>query len=81
MLLKNIREFMNDKTYNINLSPNKIYINNYNDIIEIKDTNISLDFTDFLLKINGQNFKVSQMINNEILFNGHIESMEYIYKK
>lgn len=72
---------MNDKTYNINLSPNKIYINNYNDIIEIKDTNISLDFTDFLLKINGQNFKVSQMINNEILFNGHIESMEYIYKK
>ncbi|HAB67677.1 MAG TPA: hypothetical protein DCE23_09960 [Firmicutes bacterium] len=81
MQLRNINSYINSKTYNINLTPNKIYINNYNDILEIKENIISIDFNDFFLNINGNDFKVVKMLNNEVLFNGKIESMEYIYKK
>lgn len=80
MQLRNITSYLNNKTYNINLTPNKIYINNYNDIIKIKETIISIDFKDFILNIVGYNFKVLEMIDNEILFSGKISNMEYDYK-
>lgn len=79
MLISNISNYLNSKSYNINLSKNKIYINNYSRIVTINDNLISIDFDEFLLNINGNKFKVIQMIDNEILFNGEIESMEYHY--
>lgn len=80
MLNERIRNYLSDDSYNINLSLDKIYINNYVEIKTINETLISIIFDDFLLNINGSDFKVSKMVDNEILFNGHIESMEYIYK-
>ncbi len=80
MLTSKINKYLKENTYKINLVPNKIYINNYEDIITINDNRISIQFQDFTLNINGSDFKVQKMIDKEALFNGHIESMEYIYK-
>lgn len=80
MLNERIRNYLRDNSYNINLSLNKIYINNYIELKAISDNLISIRFDDFLLNINGREFKVAKMVDNEILFNGHIESMEYLYK-
>lgn len=80
MLISNISNYLRNNSYNINLSTDKIYINNYESLNTITEHLISVKFKEFLLNINGTNFKVSKMIDNEILFNGHIESMEYIYK-
>ena len=80
MLLNNIRNYLNPKSYNINSSKNELYINNYQKLNIIKDNYISIIFNDFILNIKGQSFKINKMIHNEILFNGQIESMEYIYK-
>lgn len=80
MLIPHLSNYLTNNSYNINLSSNKIYINNYNTLNTITETRISIVFDGFTLNINGQNFKICQMIDNEILFNGHIESMEYIYK-
>lgn len=80
MLLNNIRNYLNPKSYNINYSKNELYINNYQKLNIIKDNYISIIFNDFILNIKGQSFKINKMIDNEILFNGQIESMEYIYK-
>ncbi len=80
MLLPSIANYLRDKSYNINLSLNKIYINNYNELKAINEHFISVKFDDFLLNINGRDFKVAKMVDKEILFNGYIESMEYIYQ-
>lgn len=80
MLISSISNYLTNNAYNINLSMNKIYVNNYKSVNTITDTRISIVFEEFTLNINGQNFKICQMVDNEILFNGHIESMEYIYK-
>ncbi len=80
MLKDKISNYLRDNSYNINLSLNKIYINNYVELKAINDNLISIKFDEFLLNINGRDFKVAKMVDNEILFNGHIESMEYLYK-
>lgn len=80
MLMSNFRKYIKNDLYSINLSLNNIYINNYEKINTINDNLISIEFKDFKLNINGTSFKVSQMVDKEILFNGYIESMEYIYK-
>jgi len=81
MLIKSIKPFLQDNSYNINLSTNQIYINNYKSLSTITDTNISLIFDTFTLNINGTNFKIIKMLDNEILFNGLIESINYQYKQ
>jgi hypothetical protein len=78
MILNNIRTYLNNKSYNINLSKNQLYINNYNKIDNINDKNISIIFEDFKLNIDGLNIKVIKMIDKEILFNGLIESIKII---
>lgn len=80
MLIDELRNYLNPKSYNINLSKDNIYINNYYKLTQITDNYISIDFDTFILNINGSNFKINKMIDKEILFNGHIESMEYLYK-
>jgi hypothetical protein len=78
MILNNIRNYLNNKTYNINISKNQLYINNYHKIDNINDKNISIIFEDFILKVEGINIKVNKMIDKEILFNGQIESIKII---
>lgn len=78
MILNNIRTYLNNKSYNINLSKNQLYINNYSKIDNINDKNISIIFEDFKLNIDGLNIKVIKMIDKEILFNGLIESIKII---
>ena len=78
MILNNIRTYLNNNSYNINLSKNQLYINNYNKIDNITDKNISIIFNEFILKIEGINIKVIKMIDKEILFNGLIESIKII---
>lgn len=79
MLLKNISTYLKNDSYNINISKNELYINNYTNIDNISEKNITLLIENFKLIINGQDFKVLKMQNNEILFNGSIESITYKY--
>lgn len=80
MFLDTFKNYINPQNYNINITKNEIYINNYQKINTIKDKYISIIFDDFILNINGNDFKVQKMVDKEILFNGQIESMEYHYK-
>lgn len=79
MLIPNVKNYLKKDLYNINLTPNNIYINNYIKVNSITETLISIEFKEFTLNINGLDFKIAKILDNEILFNGQIESMEYIY--
>lgn len=78
MLLQSISTFLKNNSYNINISKNNLYINNYNKIDTISDKYISIYIEDVKLIIKGINFKVIKMLDKEILFNGQIESIEII---
>lgn len=78
MLLQSISTFLKNNSYNINISKNNLYINNYNKIDTISDKYISIYIEDIKLIIKGINFKVIKMLDKEILINGQIESIEII---
>lgn len=78
MLLRDFKTYLNNKSYNINLTKNNLYINNYKKIDNINETNITIVLEDCMLKAEGTNIKVSKLLDKEILFNGQIESIKII---
>ncbi|MGN1371436.1 MAG: YabP/YqfC family sporulation protein [Candidatus Coprovivens sp.] len=78
MLLQNIQTFLRNNSYNINISKNNLYINNYNKIDNISENNISIIVDNKKIYIKGNNLKIIKMLDKEILFNGQIESIEII---
>ena len=61
--------------FRINISDNKINVVNYNKIIEINDNNIIIEYNNKLLKIYGNNLAIKKMIDDEILIQGDITSI------
>ena len=80
MELSNIKQFLITKKYGIDIYDNNIYINNYQKIDYISENLIILIFSDFKLKIKGQKITVIKMVNQELIFNIKIESLEFIYE-
>lgn len=80
MELSNIKQFLRAKKYGIDIYDKNIYINNYQKIDYISENLIILIFSDFKLKIKGQKITVIKMVNQELIFNIKIESLEFIYE-
>ena len=57
-----------------------MYINNFLNIIDMTENDLYVEFTDFNIKINGTNIKIIKLMDNEIKFDGQIESISYYYK-
>lgn len=77
-MIDQIRNYLNNKDYNINISNNSIYINNYNKIDKITSTTIIVNIQNIKLHITGENFKLLKMLDKEVLFNGQIKTLEII---
>lgn len=69
-----------DNKYNIIINEKFIYINNYKKIINLSDNEIYLELNNFNLKITGKNIKVKKLVDEEVKFDGLIESINYYYK-
>lgn len=80
MFLSNIKNYLSDNNYNINIYKNNLYINNYHHLEHVSDKNIIIVFDKFKLNINGTNLIIIKMVDSEILFGGHIESLKFIYE-
>lgn len=79
MLLQNISTYLRNNSYNINISKDNLYINNYTKIDNITSKSIIIIIDKQKLSIKGNNIKVIKMLDKEILFNGQIESIEITY--
>lgn len=80
MLIDNIKNYLCDNDYNINIFKNSLYVNNYQNIVYISDNLLIIKFANFSLKVKGTNFSVQKMVSGEILFNGQVEDIKFEYK-
>ena len=80
MLIRDIKNYLCDNNFNINIYEKKLYINNYDSIEHISDKMLVIRFKEFNLKVIGKDFVVLKMFSNEVLFSGKIESVAFLYK-
>lgn len=77
-MINNIRSFLYDQDYFINIFDNKIYIFNYLDLNHFSDTLVSLKMENFKLDINGDNLTIVKMESKEIMINGTIKGVKIV---
>ena len=76
-IVNNIRNFLEDREYYIDIFDNKLHAFNYIKLIKLSDSEIDLKFEKFILEIRGNELKVRQMNNVEILLSGNIENVRF----
>ncbi|MDD5865595.1 MAG: YabP/YqfC family sporulation protein [bacterium] len=76
MNIKNaIINFLYDNNYFISFFKDSIYIYNYERIINLSENKITLKIENFTIDIIGNNLKITQMNNIELLIEGNIKNI------
>ena len=75
-MINNIKSFLYDKDYFINVFDNYVYVFNYQDLNNFSDTQINLQLEKFKIIIMGQNLCIVKMMEKEILVQGKIEGIK-----
>ena len=73
-LFNDIKNFIDDKSFKIIFYNNYIDIINYQEILDIKDNLIKI-LSDKEIIIKGNDLSIIKLLDNEILINGEIESI------
>lgn len=75
-VLEPIRNYLYDKQYFISLIPFGIHVFQYQKILVLEEKRIELQMEDFILQIAGDELRVREMNQEEILIGGTINSLE-----
>ena len=76
MNIKDIRNYILEEKFQINLTPNYVDVINYKDLGTIDNKNITIYYEKGSIKITGNNMTVSKLLNKEILIVGDINAIE-----
>lgn len=75
-IFKYLDNFVNDNDYVITIKNNKIDIINYMKIIDFNNQKIILEHKNGITCILGNNLVINQLLDNEILITGSVNSIE-----
>lgn len=70
--------YLEKEKYYLTIMENSIYIKNYTKLINIEENEILVEIDNGIYKINGKNFTLKKSILNELMINGHVESVKKI---
>lgn len=74
-IYKTLKNFLLDQDYYIDMWQNYLHIYGLKKIEVLKETLIVLAVENFNLELNGADFKVLKLTNNEILIVGNLKEM------
>lgn len=77
-LRDNIKNFLYDQKYIINIYEEEIYIFNYIYLPRFNENEIVVKIDDFKVLIKGGNLKITKMIDKELLIKGMINEVKII---
>lgn len=77
-IYKNIKNFLYDQEYFIDIFNNLIHVYYYEKIIHLASDLITLKLNTFTLEITGKDLVVKQMDKKEILIQGIIDNLRFI---
>ena len=74
-IINNLKDFLIDKEYYIDIFDNKLHAYNYIKLLKLNENIVELKFEKFILEIKGENIKIIEMDNHEILVSGIIDNV------
>ena len=77
IMLKDLRTYILENEFKINILIGKIDIVNYIEIDHFDDTKIMVRYEKGLVVIKGENLTISKLLNDELLILGKIQSLEF----
>lgn len=76
-IIENIKTFLYDKKYFVNIFDNYIHVYSYLDLEKLTDTEIILKMEDFSLIIIGSELHVTKMAEGELMIKGILETLRF----
>lgn len=77
-MLKEINNYINDKSFKLSLYKDKLNIVNYKKILSLEENYISILIDNKKIIIKGNNLYLVKILDNELLIKGNIKSIEAI---
>ncbi len=71
-----LRNYINDVEFRVNLYKDKVHIVNYTKIVTIEKSRISIGYSSGKLIIKGKDLALKKLLDDEILIKGIINSVE-----
>ena len=71
-----LRNYINDVEFRVNLYKDKVHIVNYTKIVTIEKSRISIGYSSVMLIIKGKDLALKKLLDDEILIKGIINSVE-----
>ena len=75
-MIKKIVDYIKDDRLKIKYIDNNLNVDNYDKILEVKEDSITLIKNNKIILINGENLKLSKLLDDEILIEGIIKKIE-----
>ena len=79
-MIENFRNFIDTKDFSINIYRGKINIKNYKKIITLGVNKIVIKLDNLKITLNGNNFSLTKLKDEELLITGKLESLEMKYE-
>ena len=71
-----LRNYINDVEFRVNLYKDKVHIVNYTKIVTIEKSRISIGYSSGMLIIKGKDLALKKLLDDEILIKGIVNSVE-----
>ena len=77
IMLKDLRTYILENEFKINILTGKVDIVNYIEIDHFDDTKVIIRYEKGIVKIKGENLTISKLLNDELLILGKIKVVEF----
>lgn len=76
-MFKDLKNIIYDKNFKVTILKNQININSYKEIMIFEENQILVSTEEYLVKVKGENLTIIRLLENELLIEGKIKSVEF----
>ncbi|MGN0992978.1 MAG: YabP/YqfC family sporulation protein [Bacilli bacterium] len=76
-MFKDLKNIIYDKKFKVTILKNQININSYKEIMIFEENQILVSTEEYLVKVKGENLTIIRLLENELLIEGKIKSVEF----
>ncbi len=76
-MIKDLRDYIDDKKFRLTLTDDKLHLVNYDKVVTIDSTYVSLLLEKKVIMIKGEKLTVLKLLEKELLLSGIISSITF----